>query len=636
MEQQLINQFHNIITTSASAENCRIRILPIINRINDEFPNSYILHYYIGEYYNKIGNIIGAENEFLTCINISPYFTPPYFPLCDIYEATNREEQTEQLLLTIFNRKTLDVSSSIFKLINNYETDVRICSILGKIYHKKREFKKMEKLYNKTLFNFKLLKNIGCPHIQTYKNIYIGLGTVYMNNDPEKAYEYYLEGLKEIKPTGTLSDNEKLLIKNLDKELIGCCNLSALYIQKPISLPNIDNVYDYYRINSSESFFSKFESSINNINNINKIRIGYISPDINKNAVSLFCTALFKYYDKNKFEVYCYYNKENYDEFTHIFKSYVGNNWYDIFKMNDENVYKLIKSHKIDILVDLAGHGIDNRLSALVLQPAPIIINYLGFPATTNLKEITHRIGDRITDPDNEKDYSEKMIYMPRCFICYTLFETVNMPIIDYNPNNLENFNKSLVHIGIFNKSSKQNLFIRNIWKSILSKNKNAILCIKLDNNNNDNQKKMYEDIGIPKNQLKFFEFTDTLDDYLKLFNSVDFCIDTYPYSGTTTTCSALLMGVPTFTIYKGAMGKHVNNVSASILKCVSNNEFDKYICNNVKEYKERICDEIKNISKNKTEENKNRLKIREQFLKAMEPNKFMREYEIELLKLVN
>jgi len=334
-----------------------------------------------------------------------------------------------------------------------------------------------------------------------------------------------------------------------------------------------------------------------------------------------------------------------YDEFTHIFKSYIDQDkWFNVYDYNDKKASDLIKSHHLDMLIDLAGHGIGNRMSVLSLKPAPVIINYLGYPATTNLKEITHRIGDRITDPDNEKDYSEKMIYLPRCFVCYTLFSNVDAPEIKYKlDNKIDNKIDKSVFIGVFNKSAKQNIFIRNIWKNILSRNKHTVLCVKLDSDP-DRQRKLYEDIGIPKNQLKYFEFTDTLEDYLELFNEIDFCIDTYPYSGTTTTCSSLLMGVPTFTIYKGSTGKHVNNVSASILKSVF--DCDKYVCTKTKEYKDNIGKEIKRILNKKLElseltddysdiENKCRQSIREQFLKAMDPDRFMKEYEGELLKLV-
>lgn len=132
---------------------------------------------------------------------------------------------------------------------------------------------------------------------------------------------------------------------------------------------------------------------------------------------------------------------------------------------------------------------------------------------------------------------------------------------------------------------------------------------------------------------MRYFQFTDTLDDYLELYNKVDFCIDTYPYSGTTTTCSSLLMGVPTFTIYN-KNNSHVSNVSASIL-LNTDESLSKYVCGGTKGYVEGVSEEIRTVlNKKRTmsqedfkkEHDSTREIIREQFYKAMDSDRFMKE----------
>ena len=123
-----------------------------------------------------------------------------------------------------------------------------------------------------------------------------------------------------------------------------------------------------------------------------------------------------------------------------------------------------------------------------------------------------------------------------------------------------------------------------------------------------------------PKDQLKFVPFTERLEDFLEYHNDIDFCIDTYPYSGTTTTCSALYMGTPTYTLLGD---NHISRVSSSIFTHIGLSE---YVCDNAKMY-------INKIINHKTCSKKY---IRQTFMDYMNPNEFMAEYETKLIDRLN
>jgi predicted O-linked N-acetylglucosamine transferase (SPINDLY family) len=627
-EQQLINQFHQEMSKGPQNPN----LLPLVNKINDVFPNSYILQYYVGHFYKNIGSLEAAEDQFLKSINLSRFFVPPYFDLCEYYVNSERIKEAEDQLMFIFNKKTLDPTSGTRKMVHNLETDLRICSILGPAYAKMKTAEsniKAEKLHTKCIEALKKIRSLNLIQLQCWKNMHTSLGAIYMNKDPQKAYDHYIEGLE--KSSTKLNSNDISKIQDMDRSLLQSSLICSNYLTTKNNLKSslVDKLYEPFRIKNKDT------CDIKEVHE--KIRIGYLSPDFNKNAVGLFVEPLLNHFDKEKFDVYCYYNKENSDEFTFVFKSYVPKNrWTNTFGKSDQDVYNLMKEHEIDILVDLICHGTDNRMSLIAMKPAPIIINYLGFPGSSHLKDVDYRIVDSITDPkvsgDDSKDCSEKLICMPRCFVSYTLFAIVDAPEIEYEFSNQ-------VLIGIFNKSSKQNSFIRKVWKKILEKNRQVVLCIKLDQNEIE-QSRLYADF--PKGSVRYFQFTDTLDDYLELYNKVDFCIDTYPYSGTTTTCSSLLMGVPTFTVYN-KNNRHVSNVSTSILLNTSP-DLDKYVCQHTKDYVEKISEEIRNRLNDKKMDkdlfvkkaDENRELIRKQFYKAMDSDRFMKEYETELLKIEN
>ena len=78
------------------------------------------------------------------------------------------------------------------------------------------------------------------------------------------------------------------------------------------------------------------------------------------------------------------------------------------------------------------------------------------------------------------------------------------------------------------------------------------------------------------RNRINVVDCTILHEDHLLEYNKIDIAIDTFPYSGTTTSCEALLMGVPVYTLYDDKYYFHAQNVTASILK---NSGLEEYIC---------------------------------------------------------
>src|SRR5277367_6804570 len=88
-------------------------------------------------------------------------------------------------------------------------------------------------------------------------------------------------------------------------------------------------------------------------------------------------------------------------------------------KSHDE-VAEQIRADGIDILIDLAGHSVDNRLQVLARKPAPIQITWLGYPNTTGISTIDYRFTDWRADPEGtDQHYAEKLIRLPDAFFVY-------------------------------------------------------------------------------------------------------------------------------------------------------------------------------------------------------------------------
>lgn len=595
----------------------------IIDKVDRKFPKSYILNYYVGMYHQKKCLADKASMYYRKCIRIQPMFVPPYFELCQILQENGCMREVEGLLMDIFDKKTLNPMSPSGAMEYNLMDNMRIASILVPHYSSSGQYKEVEYIAKKLIPRFTGLASVEYRHVEVWKNLHLTYANILNEtyNNMDKAAEMYrlgLEGLCCLKKSNELDMYGNLHM--VDKRLYQGYMLASNYILNPRPLSeSVNSIYERYRSVDTNIITEPIYDEDGN--QLRKIRIGYMSPDFNKNAVGLFCTALMKYYNPQDFEVYVYYTNDAEDEFTALFRLYISN-WNNIKFMDRNTAFHLIRNiHKVDILVDLIAGGIGSQLELVAMKPAPVIINYLGFPDVCRLREITHRITDKIADVATiQKPDEERLVYMPRCFICYTLFENIKLPDIAYKNRD----EPLMIYIGVMNRLGKHSNAIRTIWKMILKERKNLVLCIKLSRGETTLPGWMYSDF--PKEQLKLLPFTDNLPDYLEQFNQLDFCVDTYPYSGTTTTCSSLLMGVPVFTIYNTAKSHHVNNVSASIqMNCAMDRVGNvSTICDSASQYKSNIID----YRIDRGTEQTLRIERRQRFLESMDPQRFMQEYE--------
>jgi len=308
----------------------------------------------------------------------------------------------------------------------------------------------------------------------------------------------------------------------------------------------------------------------------NPIRVGYVSSDFRMHPVSAFLYPILQHHNPEKVDIYCYSNVLDPDGMTLKIKQ-LPLQWRDISKQTDQAAYNMIQKDKIQILVDLGGHTDNNRLPIFAMKPAPIQISYLGYPGTTGLATIDYRITDMIADPpENEQYYSEKFLYMPKCFLCYHTMS--NFPSV----NNLPALENKYITFGSFNRLPKINPPLLEIWGRILQQIADSRLVLKSyafqDNNIKDRIYTFFQKMGIHNNRIHLLDLAVSIREHLQSYHKLDIALDTFPYNGTTTTCEALMMGIPVLTLEGCA---HVSRVSSSILhniglqECVSQSPND-------------------------------------------------------------
>ena len=312
-----------------------------------------------------------------------------------------------------------------------------------------------------------------------------------------------------------------------------------------------------------DSFYAKvppFSHDKKNLDEDKKIHVGYISPDFREHAVANFLPPLLRDYDAENFSVTCYATGRK-DFVTEKLRAYkIG--WRDLNGKDALTAAKIIDEDNVDILVDLSGHSQDSCLPILVHKPAPIQICGIGYTATTGLSAVDYFLSDRICSPETlPSAFVEKILRVDPCNLCYAPGLIRDIPDPELRAPILKN---DFITYGCFNNFAKVSEEMLYVWRAILDSVPRSRLIIKSKICSLDDGKEIVREklskMNIPLNRIELRPYSA---DYLEQYRDIDVALDTFPYTGGTTTCEALFMGVPVLTL----RGKtHGSRFSASIM----------------------------------------------------------------------
>lgn len=304
------------------------------------------------------------------------------------------------------------------------------------------------------------------------------------------------------------------------------------------------------------------------------LKVGFVSADFRNHAVAQFVIPFFENL-KNHEEIttYAYVNHGARDGATlaieknmHVWRPVVG--W------SDDELAEKIREDQIDILVDVSGHTAGNRLAVFARHPAPLQITWLGYPGTTGLNAMDYKfVNAMYLKPEGQKDlqkqFTEKFALLPPSFV----FKEGNEKIDTGDAPCLTN---GYLTFGSFNRLNKISHEVVAAWCQVLKAlpDSRLIMGAMPANGVPAEVVQWFENEGVAAERVVFFPRT-SLSDYLRLHMQVDLCLDTFPYTGGTTTLHALWMGVPTLTIagdtYPGRQSSTILHSVGMEKQCVAN-----------------------------------------------------------------
>lgn len=296
-----------------------------------------------------------------------------------------------------------------------------------------------------------------------------------------------------------------------------------------------------------------------------KLRVGFVSGDFREHPVGYFLQGVLKKLNPAKLELLAYSMNPHDDETTERIKGCFSQ-WNSIVALSDEDAARKIYADEVDILIDVAGHSAYNRLPVFAWKPARIQVSWLGYLATTGVPGMDYMLADAVAVPENIRhQFTEEIWYLPETFNCFTPPDA-NPKLAVAAPPMLRN---RYITFGSFQRINKLSDSTLSLWARVLDALPTARLCLR---NSGTSQPKLRATLmerlqraGVAPGRVMLEGAIRDRAEFLATYAQIDIILDTPAYPGTTSTCEALWMGVPTLTLAGSTM---LQRVGASLMIC--------------------------------------------------------------------
>lgn len=313
-----------------------------------------------------------------------------------------------------------------------------------------------------------------------------------------------------------------------------------------------------------------------------RLRIGYLSSDFYAHATLHLMMGVLEAHDRAKVEVHLFdYSPPREDYFTRRLAA-TGLPRHDLRELSDEAAAQVIAEQRVHILVDLKGYTTGARQGITALRPAPVIVNWLGYPGSLGHPRLAdYLIGDpTVTPAEHAGHFSETLAWMPH----------------SYQPNDhdrpleasVSRADAGLPEKGVvfcsFNQLLKLNPSEFDLWCRLLREVPGSVLWLLQPEAQEacDNLRREAAARGVDAVRLVFAPRLKQ-DEHLARLALADLALDSFPCTSHTTASDALWVGVPLLT----RLGEtFTSRVAGSLLRA---HGFDELVATDAQDYFERL-----------------------------------------------
>lgn len=269
------------------------------------------------------------------------------------------------------------------------------------------------------------------------------------------------------------------------------------------------------------------------------LRVGFLACGLAGSSVRHFLAGLFAHHDPDAVAMTLYDHPPagsdpDYEKLTRRIQVVDAAGW------SNDALAGRIADDRVDVLVDLIGHGwYGRRMGVLARRPAPVQIAYCGYLGTLGLPTVDWFLSDQAIHPAGSRErYVERLLPLPH-WVCY------RPP--DWAPPVTRRPDGGPVVFGSFNQIGKVSPACLAFWRSVLDAVPGSRLLVKRHDlgGHEGRFRDRLQAHGLPLDRVDLDGRPDPHRDHLAAYGRVDIALDTFPYSGATTACEALWMGVP-------------------------------------------------------------------------------------------
>jgi predicted O-linked N-acetylglucosamine transferase (SPINDLY family) len=471
---------------------------------NSSDPFLHAAYFNYGVALSDLGDKAGAINAFKECIRLKPDFHPCYINLGRVLEDSGQVGDAVTEWLKLVQDLSVVNGDSVTQKITALEQIARVLE--------------------------------GASHDEPAEDALRQILDI--NPRHFKAVQHWISLRQRQCKWPLITETERVKRKDL------VAGISSLSLQCMADDPmfQLATAYQYAR---SAIGMPKAVQGLAGRRDADKLRIGYVSSDLREHAVGFAMTDVIEQHDRNGFEIFAYYCGINR---TDAIQQRIMNgvdHWFDINGLDDDQAAAKIVADGIDILIDLNGYTRDARTKVFARRPAPIAVNWFGFPGTMATPYHHYLIADsNIIPPEHEIFYSEKVLRLP----CYQPNDRKRVVAAQRPSRAQVGLPEDKIVYCSFNGMHKTTARTFQRWMMILSSVPDSVLWLLTGTEGaNERLRQAAASYGIPAERI-IFAAKLLNPDHLARYPLADVFLDSSPYGAHTTAADALWMGVPIVT----------------------------------------------------------------------------------------
>lgn len=278
-----------------------------------------------------------------------------------------------------------------------------------------------------------------------------------------------------------------------------------------------------------------------------RIRLAYLSADLREHPVGHLVAGVLERHDKSRFETFAI--SIGIDDGSRLRERMLQGfeHFVDVRGWGTRQIAQWIRDQEIDVIVDLGGYTSDARSDILAFKPAPVQVNWLGYPGTMGVPTMDYILADRYVIPTSaEHLYDEQVVRLPHAYLPTDASITVS----ERTPTRAE---CGLPETGFvfccFNHDYKIGPDLFGLWLRLLQQVSGSVLWLMSRNPNSmANLRAATAAAGVDPARLVFATRVPKVEDHLSRYRVADLFLDTHPYNAHTTAADALMAGLPVLT----------------------------------------------------------------------------------------